>query len=344
VILVRGTVGLADFDAQKLERALRELLRDPAAQRIVPRISGGQVRELYTDLGHLEKAGEVVELYERHSALDPVRGQLGEAIERCKRWATLACRFFSGWEDEPVTVKEVNNVAVIFGDSGARSSEVHQDSDENQLFGVFCFTRGGVPPFQFCDPDKLQPASSLEIVRSLLQPHVPRGQRLDETDLLRLERSELVGGCSNLFRPRQELEAALTPAVDGEWQLGDAVLVRGNVPHTNPRWDGYRCVLFLSLSKPESMNRYSFDDQSTAVVVLGNMLAFQKLYGEATMQVMARAFLAKLLEYRDLTPWVRYEKDAPDFAKVLEAFVRQGGAATSSDVDQALKGLQFLNS
>ena len=192
--------------------------------------------------------------------------------------------------------------------------EIHRDSNMNEWFCLFCLSEN-VTPFRFCNPSLLVLPENFNFTTYLL------GNNCADEDVV--SRFEQFQAYQHLLYPPEIIANAFRPVVSRLWTVGSMVLVRGDIIHSSPEYQGYRNVGFFTIAAPSGVHRYAAHEQYTAVSVLFEILTAAKKceVSDNTLVVLATKLGEAVVAYKDKKPWNRFQSP---YKEAIESFSRNG--------------------
>ena len=236
----------------------------------------------------LEKPGKVA-----------LRAFRREAVE----WATQVLTLFVGEEDW--SASWANNESVVFGFEGAkRAQEPHVNSHKHEWF-VYASLSGELVPAQLHCPSEASKVPELEEELAGADPR----------DLDKMRALTFYYTFSELMRKSEEVAKALVPVAPGgaQWDTGAICVVRGDQIVAAPPFDGYRAVLFFSISPPIG-NSFSPRTQVTPTSFFARLTALSRGMKKETRKAAASAALRRAREHEAHEPWRKLEGEGDKVA------------------------------
>lgn len=291
--VVAGKISIPDgFSPDHLEKALSEL-------KNLPKTSSGKVNELFMGWSHVLDGFEI-KLYQKLS--EDLKATLTCLKENGAKWALKQIESMKLSNFSHMDMTCVANESLLFTDSTANISrgELHQDSHKYEWFVLLCLSNNAAP-FSFCDETKLERSNVYEFIHQA---------NVDEDTISLLNCMPLLGVCKNLFRPKKSLLESFI-SFSSKMNPGDIFLVRGDVIHSTAACEGYRCLMFFTISAPNTLHRYNAGDQYTSTSVCFETLrAIVDLNCDEQLQrQMATKFIQIVQDNKENEPWKRFLSD-----------------------------------
>jgi len=340
-VMYVGDIHLPEnFNPKSIEKALGKLLPGPKTKGELSKLIGLDVHTLHLSEQAKDRGIDTSNCIASLQDIMPVIEDLKSAaakltVENITR--------FKGWEHSKVTCDYVEDQQIFIRRKPGVQGIHHIDGTKTQVQGLACLSLDAASP-EFISPQSLSKKTPLEILLQTL-----RAARTgvinddDETnevhtsfspdDILciqRLSRAPFFEPFANLLRSRTELDGGLEFVTNLLWQPGNAIIMRGDVIHVCPASESSRDVLYWTVSKPFSTER--FDAQHTALTVLWKVVSW---WGCTELVRTAAAFtlLKKAIEYRELKPWESFpdEEEWKAFKAVVVTCCKSAAHEPTSD-------------
>lgn len=243
-------------------------------------------------------------------AIDDVRMTLELTKREAAEWAVQTLQMLGPGEEW--TVDWVNNESLTFGFDGvSKMQEFHVNTHKHEWAVYVSMGGDETPALLHCasEPDKVP-----ELDEEL--------EDADERDVKRLKTSNFYYTFKELARSKADMCVNSKPVTeDGRWNMGSIALVRGDQIVCVPEHEGFRAVMFFTISPPIG-GAFTPKDRVTPTSFFTTLSGMASELKMKTRTSLVRAAVETARIYEEQEPWKRFEEDDQDMMRTLEEAVK----------------------